>query len=629
MNPRTVLIVDDDRSFTDTLEDLLRDEGYAPCSAGSCRDGLELARQQSPGAALLDLKLPDGPGTGLLSHLRAAHPDCVCTIMTAYADLDSALAALEEGAAHYLQKPVRPPELLALLERIFEGIRLREEKREAEARLRMVFEAAEDWIFLKDASHAYTHVNPAMLRSLAAGPDRVVGRRSEDLFPSGEAECLDRLDAEALAGETVRREYELSLASGRRAFHLIEVPLRDAGGAVAGVCGIARDVTERRLLESQLAQAQKMEAVGTLAGGVAHDFNNLLQAIQGYADLLLLDAGRSPSDRDRIGQILKAADRARELTSQLLTFSRRSEPRRQSVDLNEVVQQAWRLLGRTIPKMIEIRLELGAHLRPVLADPAQLERVIINLGVNARDAMPDGGVLVLATENVSLDGTSSSLPPEVRPGHYAKVSVCDTGCGMDSDTAKRAFDPFFTTKEQGRGTGLGLAVAYGIVKEHEGHLLVRSGKGAGTTFSILLPTEPGPARAAAAEAPVALREGTETILLVDDEEDNRRIGEEMLRHFGYRVTTAPDGETALDVYRERGGEIDLVILDLIMPGMGGWRCLEELRRLDPNAKVLVASGYADQASDDFLDRAGIRRFLPKPYRTREMLEAIQSLLEPG
>jgi len=371
-----------------------------------------------------------------------------------------------------------------------------------------------------------------------------------------------------------------------------------------------------------------MEAVGTLAGGVAHDFNNLLQAILGYTQMLLLDKEKDSPEFTRLAQIEKAAHRASALTQQLLTFSRKVESELRPLDLNNEVRQVQRILERTIPKMIDIELHLQEEPWTINADPVQMEQVMMNLGVNARDAMPEGGKLVFETENVVLDREYCSTHLGAKEGRYVLLSISDTGQGMDKKNVEHIFEPFYTTKEVGKGTGLGLAMVYGIVKNHGGYIMCYSEWEQGTTFKIYFPVIEAESQLEKRHAVEAeLRGGNETILLVDDEESLREMGKEILERFGYRAITVPDGETAVNTYRERGERINLVILDLVMPGMGGKQCLEELLRLYPALKVIIASGYAvNGPTKEALD-AGAKGFIRKPYELGQMLGAVREVLD--
>jgi len=372
-----------------------------------------------------------------------------------------------------------------------------------------------------------------------------------------------------------------------------------------------------------------MEAIETLAGGVAHDFNNLLQVILGYSELLLVEKPDEDHDSADLKKINQAARSGAELVRSLLTFSRKVEPRLVPISLNRQIGYVERLLGRTLPKMIDIRLDLAEDLDRVNADPAQMEQILMNMAVNARDAMSDGGTLTVSTRNVTLEEEYCRLHADTRPGDYVLLTVADTGKGMDRKTLEHIFEPFFTTKELGRGTGLGLAMVYGIVKQHGGHVTCYSEDGRGTVFSIYLPVisaEPETTTDLLEEAPPR---GTETILLVDDEDMVRELGERILTKNGYTVLTATDGGQALDLYVRSQEQISLVILDLIMPAMGGMECLKEFLKIDPQVRVLVASGYSGDTSSSECIQRGAKGFVPKPFRFKELLNQVRKVLDEG
>lgn len=392
--------------------------------------------------------------------------------------------------------------------------------------------------------------------------------------------------------------------------------------------GVLRDITERNRLQEQLQHAQKMEAVGVLAGGIAHDFNNLLQSVQGYAELLLLKTDLDDRVRKALQRIFRAATRGAELTRGLLTFSRRVESQLRSVDLNRQVDEIHKLALRTIPKMIRFKLELDPAVKPVWADPSQLEQVLMNLLVNSHDAMPAGGTLTIRTRNIELNETRAHSLGDVAAGEYVLLTVADTGHGVAANAREHIFEPFFTTKGVGEGTGLGLAMVFGIVKSHQGAIDCVSEPGQGATFNIYLPVAGGnKAQPAAGMEPVAT-EGEETLLLVDDESMIRDIAEDIFRQHGYEVETAVDGESAVELYRNQGHRIDLVVLDLIMPGMGGFKCLDELIAIDPQVRVVVASGFALERDqhEALVGKPNVKAFLRKPYAIQALLTTIRRAL---
>jgi CheY-like chemotaxis protein len=365
-----------------------------------------------------------------------------------------------------------------------------------------------------------------------------------------------------------------------------------------------------------------------LAGGIAHDFNNLLQVIQGYTEVLQNEVGQSKTSREALLKIHRSAKRGADLTRQLLTFSRKVQSERRPLDLNHEVEQLKKLLERTIPKMIEIELYLSESPAVVSADPIQIEQAIMNLAVNAKDAMPEGGKIIIETERVRLDEQFCKIHLGARPGDYVMLSISDTGHGMDREILDHVFEPFYTTKDVGKGTGLGLAMVYGIVKNHEGYILCYSEVSTGTTFKIYLPAmEQCGQRQIPDEMEEFFKGGDETILLVDDEEYIRELGVELLTDAGYKVLTATDGEEGLELYRKEQENVDLVILDLVIPGMGGKKCYEEILKVNPNAKILVVSGYSANGPGKEAMEAGVKGFVGKPFDVSHLLETIREILD--
>jgi two-component system cell cycle sensor histidine kinase/response regulator CckA len=386
---------------------------------------------------------------------------------------------------------------------------------------------------------------------------------------------------------------------------------------------------EKENLEKQLRQAQKMEAVGTLAGGIAHDFNNILSTIMGYADLSFLKGEMSDKHTECMEQILQATERARDLVKQLLTFSRRSETELKPVDINELVVRSVSMLEHTLPKMVNIQMKLAGGLALVIGDATQLEQVVMNLANNASDAMPEGGELCFSTENLDLGPSFIDRQLDMKPGKYVLLKVRDTGFGMDQETQEQIFDPFFTTKGIGKGTGLGLSTVYGIVKEHQGFISCQSEQGQGTAFKIYLPALDGECQLPQKDATKVekITGGEETILLVDDEPAISLLGSEVLGSAGYEVITASSGEEALELIKRPGHKVNLIILDLGMPGMGGHKCLAEILAFDPESKVLIASGYSAEGKVGDTINLGARGFLAKPFRQEALLHTIRKVLD--
>ncbi|MFC1835982.1 PAS domain S-box protein [Thermodesulfobacteriota bacterium] len=498
---------------------------------------------------------------------------------------------------------------------------------DSEKKYRNLFEESTDAILIVRPGGEIVDANPSCSELFGAPLNNIIGASVLNYYwnPSDRNAFREIVDRNGYVRDfewTVRKE-----DGSQRECLLSSSVWKDENGTIIGYLSIARDVTEPRRLEKQLVQSQKMEAVGTLAGGVAHDFNNLLHVIQGYAEMGLLSINRDQAAHSELLEIKRAAKRAAELTQGLLTFSRRVEGQRQPLDLNLELRQISKMLERTIPKMIAIDLNLAGDLRPVEADPGQLQQAVMNLAVNARDAMPEGGSLLIETANAVLDEKFCKALPGAEPGVHVMLAVSDTGSGMDKETKEKIFDPFFTTKEVGKGTGLGLSIVFGIVKSHGGFITCRSEPGQGTTFKIHFPAIKQAQRPEVEIQSERLIGGTETILLVDDEDSVRRLGESILQRFGYTVLKASNGREALEVFRERQDSISLVILDLIMPEMGGRECLREILNMDPAAKVLIASGYGANGQIDGAVEEGARTSIRKPYEARQLLEAVRRVLD--
>jgi len=388
--------------------------------------------------------------------------------------------------------------------------------------------------------------------------------------------------------------------------------------------GVLRDVTEQERLEHQLQQSQRMKAIGTLAGGIAHDFNNLLMGIQGYASLMLLDLDTSHPHHEKLKNIEQYVQNGSELTKQLLGFAMGGKYEVKPTDINELIKKNSRIFGRT-RKEVRFHEKYQKNLWTVEVDQGQMEQIFLNLYINAWQAMPGGGELYLKTENVILD-ENYVKSHDVEPGRYIKISVTDTGTGMDEDTKQRIFDPFFTTKEMGRGTGLGLASAYGIIKNHGGFINVYSEQGQGTTFNIYFPVSEKGLSGEKGFAEEVLR-GTEMVLFVDDEDIIIDVGEQLLEKLGYSVLKAKNGRDALDIYKEKRDIIDIVVLDMIMPEMNGGDVYDRLKESNPEIKVILSSGYSvNGLAQDILDR-GCNGFIQKPFNLKELSHKLREILD--
>jgi PAS domain S-box-containing protein len=498
-------------------------------------------------------------------------------------------------------------------------------------RLVSAIEQAAEAVIITDAESRILYVNPAFEKITGFEREESIGK-NPSILKSGEHDSSFYADMwhTIKAGKTWSGRFTNRKKDGRLYYEEATIsPVKDATGKIVNFVAVKRDITEHLEMSKQLLQAQKMEAIGTLAGGVAHDFNNILQVALGYSELLLTGKTKKDPGYDDLNKINQAARSGADLVRNLLAFSRKSEPKPVPVDLNHQVTHIEKLLQRTIPKMIQIRLDLADGLARTNADPTQIEQILMNLAVNARDAMGESGNLTIRTEQVTLDEEYCKFNVEPKPGDYVQLSVSDTGHGMDKETLEHIFEPFYTTKELGRGTGLGLSMVYGIVKQHGGHIDCYSEVGKGTTFKLYFPAISPVDEPSVEETGMMPAFGTETVLLVDDEDFVRDLGERILKKNGYTILTAANGKEALEIYQREKDRIHLVILDLIMPNMGGKDCLKRILDINPQARVLIASGYAADTSTKECVDLGAKGFVAKPYRFKELLQHVRKSLDEG
>lgn len=641
-----VLIVDDEPRMCDSLKVLLSSQGYETQTGHSGKEAMECLSKDRFDLVLLDIVMPDMTGHQLMDYINSQDQETVVILMTGHASVDSAVESLRKGAYDYLRKPFDFEQLLKRVGNAIDQSRLKKEhelvsgKLElTEKRYQYLVNASPDIIYTLNPDGMFTFVSGAVEFLLGYTSDHLVGKHYTSIVfddDVGKAKC--HFD-ERRTGTRASRGVELRLKrlqdmSSRNGYLTVELKamgvydrsVDQQGKAFRGTYGVARDITDRKRLESQLLQAQKMKAIGTLAGGVAHDFNNLLMGIEGHTSLMLLDVDADHPHFKHIQGIGDMVKRGANLTKQLLGFARGSKYEIRPTDLNELIQKSSEMFGLT-KKEIRVHREGEEDVWKVAADPAQVEQVLLNLYVNAWQAMPGGGDLYIRGENVTLDENTATLYG-ARPGNYVKVSVTDTGVGMDEETQQRIFEPFYTTKEMGRGTGLGLASAYSIIKNHGGIINVYSAKGQGTTFNIYLPTTAGLISEQSREKPGGeIQRGHETVLLVDDEDIIIDVSQKMLKEIGYKVMLAKSGKEAVEIYRKHKDDIDLVILDMIMPDMGGGDVYNTLKEIDPDIVVLLSSGYSiDGQATQILGR-GCNGFIQKPFNVSQLSHAIRRILD--
>ncbi|HYK12155.1 MAG TPA: response regulator [Gemmatimonadales bacterium] len=584
-----------------------------------------------------DYSMPQFSGLAGLNIIRQRGLDMPFIFVSGTIGEETAVAAMRAGANDYVMKG-QWKRLLPAIARELRDVEERRGRRHAEAALReseasyaILVEHAPLGIYRSNTKGRFLSVNSALVRMLGYGSasELLALDMNTDLY-------VDAAQRQALLDRDnyTSREYDEVEATWKRkdgapiTVQLSVRAIRNAANEVEYYETFVRDVTEQRQLEAQLVRAQKLEAVGRLAGGVAHDFNNLLTVILSYSSLLIEDNEIPPHALESVQEIKKAADGAAGLTKQLLAFSRQQVLQPQVLDVNSVVQSTQKLLNRLIGEDVKLITNFAPDLGVARLDPGQLGQIIMNLAVNARDAMPTGGILTIETANVEMDLTYVRGHPVAQAGHYVMLAVSDTGIGMDEATKERIFEPFFTTKETGKGTGLGLATVYGIVKQSGGFIWVYSEPGRGTSFKIYFPRiADGPvAEGLEAPAPTPTPRGTETVLVVEDVSAVRGVAREMLERSGYRVIEAANGDQALRVAAKHSGPIDLLLTDVVMPGISGRVLAQQLAELRPQMRVLYMSGYTDDAVVNHgMLEPGIH-YLQKPFTRDGLARKVHEVL---
>ncbi|HUU42110.1 MAG TPA: response regulator [Desulfatiglandales bacterium] len=581
---------------------------------------------------ITDYRLRWSNGLEVFWKIKARRPDCPVIMFTGTGNEEIAAEAMKSGLDDYVIKSQKHfKRLPAAVKVAIKEVRQRQEMKKAEAALReseekyrSLVESTEDSIYLVDRDCRYLFMNQKHLsRSGFPTIDRVIGKRYGELHSKEDTkEFIKRVEEVFKSGRSVSYEYRGKKDEGY--FIRTLSPVTGPDGRTMSVTVVSKDITERKRLEEELIHAQKMEAMGTLAGGIAHDFNNILMGILGNASLMLLDKTSSHPNYERLKNIEQSVKSGAELSKQLLGFARGGKYEVKPTDLNELIKNETRMFGRT-RKEITIRGKYEEKLWTVEVDQCQMKQVILNLYVNAWQAMPGGGDLFIQTENCNL-GEDYIKPFSIEHGRYVKISIADTGVGMDEATQQRIFEPFFTTKEMGRGTGLGLASVYGIIKNHGGMINVYSEKGEGTTFTIHLPASK---KRVIKEKEITgeVLMGKETVLLVDDEDMIIDVGEKILKKLGYDVITARSGKEAIELYKKNPDNIHMVVMDMIMPAMGGGETCDRLKKINPNLKVLLSSGYSiNGRAREILDRC-CNGFIQKPFNIRELSQEIRRILD--
>jgi PAS domain S-box-containing protein len=503
--------------------------------------------------------------------------------------------------------------------------------KESEERFRNLSDNSPDIIYRLDHEGKFSYVNTAWKEVLGHDINEINNKHLNDFIREEDQAAFVEIFQNILDNKLTIRDKNFIILNNKglpRYVTFTGAPDIDAEGSVIGVVGTLKDITRLRIMEAQLLQASKMEAVGTLTGGIAHDFNNIIQAIMGYNQIMISGRTGNETEISYLKSIGELIQRSRELVGQLMLFGKKVEPLSKIVNINEEINSMHNLLTKSIPKMIDIQTNLHEDIFPLIADSTQIGQIIMNLVINARDAMGDSGKILISTNNIIFQENASIAGLNIPAGSYIELSVSDTGSGMEKELIQHIFEPFFTTKEAGKGTGLGLAVVHGIVKNHSGFIYCESAPNEGTTFRILLPaTTSGETHKIVEEKPVKIPHGKEKLLVVDDEKNILETVKETLSSYGYKVMTAESAEQALEVYTAQKDKIKLVLLDLNMPGRGGKKCLIDLLAINDRAKILMTSGYSTSQQIEDLTKAGAVGFINKPYRPEDLLLSVRKILD--
>lgn len=631
LNSQTILIVDDDSSSRERLATLLRERGYFAVEASSCKEALQLAGDTTPGIVLMDAHLDAPVSARFISDLKELSPAWECVSAT---ELTSIRDKSSTAPADTTHAEDNPEEIIAMIREAFHLIRIKEEgvrkqiyNENAVVFLDAVLQHTEDAVFIKDVERRYVLANPQTLKWFNLHPDDLLGKRDEEtLTPFSKGGSAEK-DCYALSGNQVNEDI-IDVQNGVPSIHRLQrVPIRINNSEIVGLLSIAKDISENRILEEKLLQAQKMETIGVLAGGIAHDFNNILGAIVGYVELARLDAKDGSRERANLTEVLKAAQRAADLVKQILSFSRRHKQLIKPVRVAGVIQECLHLIRASLPSSIEIVSEIKDETGVAIIDATQLHQVLMNLASNAGHAMAvHGGKLFIELESFSFSEKTIPRASGLAHGNYLCIRVQDTGHGVDDGVKNRIFDPYFTTKEEGVGTGLGLAVVRNIAVAAGGAVTVESEVGKGSTFSVFLPrvdTE-------TAEQPDFVHpvpSGNERILYVDDEGMLADIGKKMFEKLGYEVTAETNPLLALDIFRAHPSRYDLVITDQTMPNLTGVELARQILKIRPNIPVVICSGFTESPEYEEAGRLGINYFLRKPIVMKEFADVVRKVLD--
>ena len=632
---KVVWVIDDDETALLLANEVLTGAGFKVRTFLDAAAALAAAATDLPDLVVVDLIMPGINGFEFCARLRQLPQSAMIPILvtTSLDDSASIKQAYQAGATNFATKPINWAIEVQRLHYLLKSAGLARELQQKEQETRMAkeewertFNSINDPVFVLDTNRNILRANTSTAKLLKLPVESILGRHCYELFHCASQPCPECPATCAQASSGIACA-EVKCGPDNNLFEVTVSPITDVRQQVTHLVHVMRDLSERKKLEAELRHAQKMEAVGTLAGGIAHDFNNILMIIQCYTEMLNTKAGLPDEDLEAI---LEATRRGTTLAKQLLVFSRKGAAvsRKQPVNLNELIRNVIKMLEKGLPQTVSLHSHLSVNLRPASANPEQIEQVLMNLAVNAAHAMPAGGKLSFETKNFTPTPDFLRAHPNLKPGDLVQFTVADTGHGMDRQTMERIYEPFFTTKKVGEGTGLGLSVVFGIVQDHAGTIICESEVGLGTTFTVCLPAtdQPGNAPRPATGGRISQPRGTETILVVDDEMSICIMLARYLQMLGYTVITANDGEMALEKYKTADCRPHAVILDLGMPKMSGWKCLEELRQFDPRVKVLIGTGYGGDNLKTEARNKGAAGLLTKPYQLADLGKVLRSIL---
>ncbi len=628
-----ILLIEDDDGDVELIREMLYSckSKFILESSNRLSSGLKLLEEDYFDVVLLDLGLPDSSGIDTLLKVQEKEQVPPIIVLTGLSDEELAEEAIWVGAQDYLVKGKIDDDVL--YRSITYSINRRQAENAvhaAEKKFRDFLETIQLVAVMLDLDGNITFCNNYLLSLTGWSKDEVLYKNWFDLFiPEKDRDNTKSVFKAVIKdGPMLLCDYQILTRKGDlRELEWDNTLLHSPEGSVIGTASIGIDITAHRQMEAQLRQAQKMEAIGQISGGIAHDFNNILSGMMGYVTLLQMKSKEGDPARQYLNQLLSLTERAAALTRSLLAFSRKQILDIRPTNLNDIVGMVGKLLSRVIGEDIELNLKPSDKDVVVNADAGQIEQALMNLATNARDAMPEGGTLTVSTGPFEMDNHFINMHGYGKPGKYALLIVQDTGMGIDEETRKKIFEPFFTTKGADKGTGLGLAMVYGTIKQHDGYINVYSEEGKGTTFTIYLPAIEAEAAEEKTVDNIPRRGGTETILLVEDEASLRQATRSILEEFGYRVIEAEDGNDAVNKFAEHKAEIKLVLMDVIMPGKSGKEAYQEMQKIQPDAKVIFTSGHTgDMLTSKKIAEEGLH-FISKPVSPRELFEKIRDVLD--